>query len=80
MVVRVLLFSHVRQALGETELEIEIAEGTTVDTAAEGLRRRAAGALDGVPLAFAVNQVYVNGSHALADGDELALIPPVQGG
>ena len=31
-------------------------------------------------LALAVNQSYARRDHILADGDELALIPPVSGG
>jgi molybdopterin synthase catalytic subunit/sulfur carrier protein ThiS len=31
-------------------------------------------------LAYAVNRQYVDRDHALADGDELAIIPPVSGG
>jgi MoaE-MoaD fusion protein len=31
-------------------------------------------------LAYAVNRQYVDRDHALSDGDELAIIPPVSGG
>lgn len=31
-------------------------------------------------VSFAVNREYVDASHALRDGDEVALIPPVSGG
>lgn len=33
-----------------------------------------------LPVAYAVNQVYVRGTHRPADGDEVAFIPPVGGG
>ena len=34
----------------------------------------------GVPVRFAVNESYVGASHRLADGDEVAVFPPVSGG
>ena len=36
--------------------------------------------LAAVPIRFAVNETYVEGSHRLADGDEVAFFPPVSGG
>jgi molybdopterin converting factor subunit 1 len=33
-----------------------------------------------LPVAFAVNQTYVQGEHLLRDGDEVAFIPPIGGG
>src|SRR5213078_1391329 len=36
--------------------------------------------LERMPLAVAVNREYADSAHALAAGDELALIPPVSGG
>lgn len=33
-----------------------------------------------LPVMFAVNQAYVDKSHALEDGDEVAFIPPLGGG
>ena len=40
----------------------------------------AGGALDGIPFKIAVNRNYIAEAIILKDGDELALIPPVQGG
>ena len=34
----------------------------------------------GIPMRVAINQHYVNDDARLAHGDEVALIPPVQGG
>lgn len=80
MNLRVLLFSHVRHALGSAELTLTVDSGATVGDVVAIVRDRAAGKLDNVPLAFAVNERYVEAGHALSDGDEVAFIPPVQGG
>jgi molybdopterin converting factor small subunit len=73
-------FSHVKYALDRDELEIDLpADATAADLEAR-VRELAGDGLDGVPLRVAVNHRFVAGDHPLADGDEAALIPPVQGG
>jgi molybdopterin converting factor subunit 1 len=81
MRIRVLYFAVFREKLGHDEESIEIADGATVDDAIAALAARHA------PIArlrgrfrVAVNQDFTTDDHALADGDELALIPPVAGG
>jgi molybdopterin synthase catalytic subunit len=81
MQVRVLFFGILKEAAGrETEL-LPLAEGATAASVAEHY----AASLD-LPaelwpsLAVAVNQQYCPRDHALADGDEVALLPPVSGG
>lgn len=79
--VRVLFFASLAGRLGVREAALQVPAGTTVDQAVGELIRRHPGleeARDG--LAYAVNLEYVAPEHALADGDELALIPPVSGG
>jgi molybdopterin converting factor small subunit len=44
------------------------------------IREKSAGALDDVTLRTAVNKDYVSQPVPLEDGDEVAFIPPVQGG
>jgi molybdopterin converting factor small subunit len=44
------------------------------------IREKSAGALDDVTLRTAVNKHYVSEPVPLDDGDEVAFIPPVQGG
>jgi molybdopterin synthase catalytic subunit len=74
--VAVKLFAALREQRGAREVEIDLADGARVDDvwAALGLGDEPAG------LVYAVNRTYVDRSHALADGDEIALIPPVSGG
>ncbi|HEU4610516.1 MAG TPA: molybdopterin converting factor subunit 1 [Kofleriaceae bacterium] len=81
MKIQVLYFAVFRERLGRSEEELELAAGATVGDAIAALAARHA------PIAqlrgrfrIAVNQDFVADDHALVDGDELALIPPVAGG
>jgi molybdopterin synthase catalytic subunit len=70
------LFAGLRERAGSGEREVELPEGSRVDDAwaALGLGAEPPG------LAYAVNRQYADHDQALADGDELAVIPPVSGG
>ncbi|MEN8374686.1 MAG: MoaD/ThiS family protein [Gemmatimonadota bacterium] len=79
--VRVLLFASYRDLAGTGELEVRVRVGDDVAAALAEARARAPG-LERLPqtLAVAVNGVYADFATALADGDEIALLPPVAGG
>ena len=74
--VGVKLFAVLRERAGTRERELELAEGARVRDvwAALGLGDEPPG------LVYAVNKTYVDPDASLADGDEIALIPPVSGG
>ena len=79
--VRVRLFASLREAIGEREIMIEAPDGATVGDVRElvGAAYPAAAAL--LPnVVCAVAEEYVQASHVLRDGDDVALIPPVSGG
>jgi molybdopterin synthase catalytic subunit len=76
MVVRVQLFAGLRERAGCREVELELPDGARVSDALAELREVAAG----VPVVMAVNREYASADDPLAEGDELALIPPVSGG
>ncbi len=81
MHVRVRLFAMQREAAGTKELDVEGPEGGTVDdawAAAVSLVPALAPGRDS--LRFAVNGAYAEPATTLADGDEVAAIPPVSGG
>ena len=80
MKVNVKCFSQVQYALGQTELLVELENGSKASDLEKLIRIRAKGKLDDVSLRVAINQNYVNEDTELKDGDEIALIPPVQGG
>ena len=72
-VIRVRLFAGLRERAGWSERELEAA--TVADVwPALGLGDEPAG------LFYAVNREYAERERELADGDEVALIPPVSGG
>ena len=81
MQVTVRLFGSLREATGAKELAVALDAGARV---AElfGLLSRDHVAFEqlGAKLRVAVNQDVVGFEHALADGDEVAFLPPVSGG
>ena len=76
MRVTVRLFAQLRERAGASELSIERPEGARVKDAIDEL----GGLAGGLPVVMAVNREYADGDAPLAQGDELALIPPVSGG
>lgn len=78
--VRVLCFSHVRAVLGRAELDLEMPAGSTAGDVRARIVGMGEGRLSGMPMKIACNRAFVDAETPLADGDELALIPPVQGG
>ncbi len=81
MRVHVLYFAVFRERLGKDDEHLELADTATVADAITALANRyaAVAKLRGT-FRVAVNQDFVDDGHALRDGDELALIPPVAGG
>ena len=74
MNVKVRLFAGLRERAGYAERELSGVERVTDVWPALGLGDEPDGLL------YAVNRAYADGDSALADGDEVALIPPVSGG
>ena len=77
----VILFAHVREAVGKDRLFLDLPDDATVRDAIESLSARyeSIAAMRG-RLAAAVNQRYADSQSPLHEGDVLALIPPVSGG
>ena len=81
MRVLVLYFAVVRERLGRETDELELAVGATADDAWRELERRhpELASLRAV-VKLAVNEEFVGGDRRLAEGDVIAIIPPVAGG
>lgn len=75
MRVTTLYFATLREQRGTSSEVLDLPEGTT----ARALFARIFPGL-GVTVAYAVNQATVAGDTVLADGDEVAFLPPLGGG
>ena len=78
--IKIKCFSQVRYAMGKDEIIIDIEDRSTTSDLESFIIEKVEGKLDNISLRMAVNQKYVQGSIELKDGDEVAFIPPVQGG
>ena len=75
MKIAVRLFAGLRERAGTRTIEVELPEGATAADVWPAL------ALGDEPrgLLLAINRSYAQRETTLADGDEIALIPPVSG-
>jgi molybdopterin converting factor subunit 1 len=81
MRIDVLAFAQAREAIGAARTRLELPEGSRVSDALALLTGRHPELRAIAPhLAVAVNRELVRGERELADGAELALLPPVSGG
>jgi len=80
MRVLVRLFASYREAAGAGQLELDLPPGATVADAIAEIVRRHPLIAEGRQVVIAKNREYVKADEHLADGDEVALIPPVSGG
>jgi molybdopterin converting factor subunit 1 len=81
MRLRVRFFAIHRELLGRREEELELPEGATIARAWTELTARYPALEPSRPIVrFARNATYADPDEPLADGDELAIIPPVAGG
>jgi molybdopterin synthase catalytic subunit len=79
--VRVRLFAVQRELAGTREVALELPDGSDVEAAWSGLVARYPVLAPGRPsMRFARNGEYADPTAMLADGDEVAMIPPVSGG
>jgi molybdopterin synthase catalytic subunit len=78
--VNVRLFASYREAAGVGHLQLELAPGSTVKDAIAEIAKRHPLITEGRRVVIAKNRDFVTADEPLADGDEVALIPPVSGG
>lgn len=81
MRVTVRLFARLREIVGAAEVTRTVEPGATVGTVWQQLAREHGGLAEYErSISCAVNADYARMSRALADGDEVAFLPPVSGG
>jgi len=80
MNVRVRLFASAREAAGVGHLVLDLPDGRAVRDAIAAITALHPPVSDIRQMVIARNREYVGLDEPLADGDELALIPPVSGG
>jgi molybdopterin converting factor subunit 1 len=79
--VTVRLFARLRDLVGAGELQRSMTEGATVATVWESLvRDYPAIAPYAASISCAINAEYARMTSRVADGDEVAFLPPVSGG
>jgi molybdopterin converting factor subunit 1 len=81
MLIRARFFAIHRERLGTDRLDLDLADGATID---DLIALLGSGHPELVPLLrharFAVNREYLPATTVLRPGDEVAFIPPVAGG
>ncbi|HEY3219076.1 MAG TPA: MoaD family protein [Candidatus Limnocylindria bacterium] len=80
MRVLVRLFASYREAAGVGRIELDLPSGARVRDAIGEIAQRHPLITEGRSVVIARNRDYVTPDEPLADGDEVALIPPVSGG
>ena len=79
--IRVRLFARQRELAGAREVALEFTTGATIEDAWSALVARVPAIASGRPFVrFAKNGEYADADTPLADGDEVACIPPISGG
>ena len=79
--IRVRLFARQRELAGAREVTLELTVGATIEDAWSALAAQVPAIASGRPFVrFARNGDYADADTPLADGDEVACIPPISGG
>ncbi len=79
--VRVRYFGRAREIVARGDERLTLPEGSSVAEAAEALGAAHPSLAPYLPnCSFAVNERYATREERLAEGDELAVVPPIGGG
>lgn len=81
MTVRVQFFAQLRDAIGVSELEVQMSEGSTTQQMLDAIYAQSATLRKhDATILLAVGVEFVPRDYVLKDADEVAVMPPVQGG
>lgn len=76
--IRILLFAHLQEAIGESELSVELS-GYSVVQIKDWMEKQYP-QLSLQKMMTAVNEEFATDDMVVRDGDTLAFIPPISGG
>ena len=80
MKVTVHLFSHARYIFGKDKVCIDLPPGAKISDLIAALKAAGGDHFKNIPFRIALNHKFVSEAAVINAGDELACIPPVQGG
>lgn len=80
LTVRVLLFASYAESLGAETLEVTVSSPATVGAVVERLRALPGGRLLPPKPLCARNLAHADAAEPVAEGDEIAILPPLAGG
>lgn len=80
MKIKTLFFGITTDLVGATELEIEVAENTSIEAFKTILQHNFSTLAKINSYAIAVNEAYTDDDYLLKNNDVVAIIPPVSGG
>lgn len=81
MKIRVQFFAQLRDETGTSELDIELPEGETVDGLLKKLYRQMPGLRDwDKTILVGAGVEFVDRAYVVRPNDQIAIMPPVQGG
>jgi molybdopterin synthase sulfur carrier subunit len=80
MTIRVLLFASYADAVGQSELALDLPHGSRVSDVLARVKAMASGKRIPDRPMVAVNQRYARDDQTVSGADEIAIIPPVAGG
>ena len=81
MKLRVRFYAHLRDLIGQQELRVDVAEGATVcDLLHQIYAQRPELRAHDKSILIAVDLEFVNRDYKLSPGEEISIMPPVQGG
>lgn len=81
MRVKILFFASARELTGETNIYLDLEEGTLSDTLPGKLQQLYPDLdIERDRMSIAINQVYIREPTVLKEGDTIAILPPISGG
>lgn len=80
MNIKLKLFSHLKYRLGKELLMVEVSDQINVREVRSKIQMLGGAKISSIPFRIAVNGNFVGDDYVIKETDDIALIPPVQGG